>query len=150
MDRESGEGERVKVLFLGRHGQGWHNIAESKYGTNAWDVCYSSSPLGPRREGVLTLGQCYWSMLDGADGITWADAVLTEVGQGQAKDVNQLWKEQLPKGMPAPETYYVSPLTRTIQTADLSFKGLPLPAGSPYQPHIKEVSEISQHEDAAC
>jgi hypothetical protein len=32
------EGESYKVLFLGRHGQGWHNVAESKYGTKAWDV----------------------------------------------------------------------------------------------------------------
>ena len=32
------EGESYKVLFLGRHGQGWHNVAETKYGTKAWDV----------------------------------------------------------------------------------------------------------------
>lgn len=31
-------GESYKVLFLGRHGQGWHNVAETKYGTHAWDV----------------------------------------------------------------------------------------------------------------
>lgn len=78
-------------------------------------------------------------MLDGADGITWSDAVLTEVGQGQAKDVNGLWAKLLPKGIPRPETYYVSPLTRTIQTADLSFKGLELPHDKPYRPYIKEV-----------
>ena len=83
--------------------------------------------------------QCYYSMLDGADGITWSDAVLTEVGQGQAKDVHGLWQELLPKGIPPPETYYVSPLTRTIETADLSFKGLDLPDDKPYRPYIKEV-----------
>lgn len=38
-------GESYKVLFLGRHGQGWHNVAETKYGTKAWDVRYSFSPL---------------------------------------------------------------------------------------------------------
>lgn len=27
-----------KVLFLGRHGEGWHNVAEKKYGTKEWDV----------------------------------------------------------------------------------------------------------------
>ena len=31
-------GAAYKVLFLGRHGQGWHNVAESKYGTPEWDV----------------------------------------------------------------------------------------------------------------
>jgi hypothetical protein len=39
------EGESYKVLFLGRHGQGWHNVAETKYGTKAWDVRFSRTPL---------------------------------------------------------------------------------------------------------
>jgi hypothetical protein len=30
------------VLFLGRHGEGYHNVAEAKYGTAAWDVRISS------------------------------------------------------------------------------------------------------------
>ncbi|KAL6161462.1 putative phosphoglycerate mutase pmu1 [Exserohilum turcicum] len=111
--------ERVKLLFLGRHGQGWHNVAETKYGTEAWD--------------------CYWSALDGADGITWADAHLTPVGEAQAKDVRDLWAAQIPLGIPLPEKYYVSPLTRTIQTADQTFSSLPLPATHAYKPLIKEL-----------
>jgi broad specificity phosphatase PhoE len=78
-------------------------------------------------------------MLDGADGITWSDALLTEVGQGQAKAVHGLWKELLPMGIPSPEAFYVSPLTRTIETADLTFEGLGLPQDKPYRPYIKEV-----------
>ncbi|KAH5265099.1 hypothetical protein HBI72_088860 [Parastagonospora nodorum] len=105
----------IKVIWLGRHGQGWHNVAETKYGTKAWD--------------------CYYSALDGHDGITWADANLTTAGQQQALDVNALWKQQLPHGIPVPETFYVSPLTRTIETADLSFNGLELG----YKPFIKEL-----------
>jgi broad specificity phosphatase PhoE len=85
------------------------------------------------------LQQCYYSALDGADGINWADANLTSVGQQQALDVNHLWKEQLPHGIPVPETYYVSPLTRTVETADLTFKGLDLPADKKYKPYIKEL-----------
>ncbi|KAI4933637.1 uncharacterized protein J4E92_003305 [Alternaria infectoria] len=113
------DGESYKVLFLGRHGQGWHNVAETKYGTKAWD--------------------CYYAALDGFDGITWADANLTTVGQDQALAVNKLWAEQLPLGIPPPQTYYVSPLTRTIETANLSFKSLPLPSSHPYKPFIKEL-----------
>ncbi|KAF2475313.1 phosphoglycerate mutase-like protein [Lindgomyces ingoldianus] len=119
LNEKSEDGVRFKVLLLGRHGQGWHNVAETKYGTEAWD--------------------CYWSMLDGADGITWSDANLTGIGKGQAQDVNDLWKALLPKGIPAPETYYVSPLTRTIETADVTFKGLRLPDHKPYKPIIKEL-----------
>lgn len=115
----TGPNESYKVLFLGRHGQGWHNVAESKYGTKAWD--------------------CYYSALDGHDGLVWADAHLTPAGAQQAKDVHTLWATQLPRGLPAPETYYVSPLTRTIQTAALSFANLPLPRDAPYAPYIAEL-----------
>jgi len=38
MNRESGDDVAYKVLFLGRHGQGYHNVAEEFYGTEAWDV----------------------------------------------------------------------------------------------------------------
>lgn len=31
-------GTVYKVLYLGRHGQGVHNVAEKKYGTAEWDV----------------------------------------------------------------------------------------------------------------
>lgn len=41
-------------------------------------------------------------------------------------------------GVPVPETFYVSPLTRTIQTADLSFRGLDL-GKAEYKPYIKEL-----------
>ncbi|PVH92590.1 phosphoglycerate mutase-like protein [Periconia macrospinosa] len=119
LNDQSAANESVKVLFLGRHGQGWHNVAESKYGTEAWD--------------------CYWSILEGADGITWSDAELTELGEGQAKEVNALWKESLDQGIPSPETFYVSPLTRTIQTADVSFQGVPFAKGKEYKPLIKEL-----------
>lgn len=113
------QGTSYKVLFLGRHGQGWHNVAESKYGTAAWD--------------------CYYSFLDGYDGLVWADAHLTPLGSQQAKDVHDLWATQLAQGAPAPENYYVSPLTRTLQTADLSFANLSLPPGKQYKPYVVEL-----------
>lgn len=31
-----------KILYLGRHGEGFHNVAEAFYGTAAWDVCRSA------------------------------------------------------------------------------------------------------------
>ncbi len=113
--------QSIKVLFLARHGQGWHNVAESKYGTKAWD--------------------CYYSFLNGSDGLTWADAHLTPLGQEQATSVHDLWAQEYKlHGIPAPQTYYVSPLTRTLQTADLSFRDLELPrTANPYKPFIKEL-----------
>lgn len=50
-----------KLFFLGRHGEGWHNAAETFYGTPAWNVSKagrsrlnrhtdkSSSATGPSR-----------------------------------------------------------------------------------------------------
>jgi hypothetical protein len=29
---------RYKLLYVGRHGEGYHNVAEDFYGTPAWDV----------------------------------------------------------------------------------------------------------------
>lgn len=81
-------------------------------------------------------------MLDGADGITWADANLTDLGKGQAQDVFELWKTLLPKGIPPPQTYYVSPLTRAVETADITFVGLELPGDRPYKPIGKEVNRL--------
>lgn len=82
-------------------------------------------------------------MLEGAEGMVWADAHLTEVGQGQALDAHNLWESLLPHGIPTPETCYVSPLTRAIQTADLTFKGLDLSGGTQYAPIVKEVVHLA-------
>jgi hypothetical protein len=38
LNRKSEDNVQYKVIFLGRHGEGWHNVAEAKYGTQAWDV----------------------------------------------------------------------------------------------------------------
>ncbi|KZM27373.1 putative phosphoglycerate mutase pmu1 [Ascochyta rabiei] len=110
--------EHFKLVFLARHGEGWHNVAEAKYGTSAWDQQYAC--------------------LDGADGLTWADAHLTPTGQQQALAVHDLWADELPRGIPAPETFYVSPLTRTLQTADRSFANLSLPHPRRYVPRVHE------------
>ncbi|KAF2502952.1 phosphoglycerate mutase-like protein [Lophium mytilinum] len=113
---------KFKVIFMGRHGQGWHNVAESKYGTEAWD--------------------CHWSLLEGADGITWADANLTDLGEQQAQDAHQLWDSLLAgeeNGIPPPETYYVSPLVRAIQTVAITFEKLDLPYQLPFKPIVKEL-----------
>ena len=109
-----------KVVFAGRHGQGDHNVAEATYGTAAWD--------------------CYWSLLEGNGTVVWADAHLTPLGESQALVANSFWKISLESaGIPAPQTYYTSPLARCLQTAKLTFDNLPLPKQQPFIPTIKEV-----------
>lgn len=114
------KGVTYKVLYMGRHGEGDHNVAESFYGTKAWDD--------------------YWSKLEGNGTVIWADAHLTDVGKGQVLQAHDFMAEQISGNkMPAPQTYYVSPLYRCLQTANLTFARLNLPHDRPFQPVIKEL-----------
>lgn len=111
--------ERYTLLFLGRHGEGYHNAAESFFGTPAWN--------------------CYWSERDGNDTTTWADAQLTPTGVQQAHAAHRFWQHLLAdEKITPPQTYYTSPLSRCLATARLTFAGLALPRGSPFAPTVKE------------
>ncbi|KAH7887396.1 histidine phosphatase superfamily [Phlebopus sp. FC_14] len=90
---------RYKVFFLGRHGQGVHNVAEAKYGTKA------------------CMGRQY-----GDDELTWGpDPELTDLGEEQAKSALAVWKAELAFGIPLPDKLYSSPLTRAIRTNQITF-----------------------------
>lgn len=41
LNDESDDDTLFKVLFLGRHGQGWHNVAEQRYGSPEWNRYWS-------------------------------------------------------------------------------------------------------------
>ncbi|KAG8525462.1 uncharacterized protein KY384_009106 [Bacidia gigantensis] len=107
-----------KVLFLGRHGEGFHNAAEAFYGTPAWN--------------------CYYSILNGNDTVTWADAELTPTGINQALANNKFWASEIEtQKIPNPNSFYTSPLTRCLATANLTFSGLKLK--HPFIPTVKEL-----------
>lgn len=38
MNEQAEPNVAYKVLYLGRHGEGFHNVAQSWYGDDAWDV----------------------------------------------------------------------------------------------------------------
>ncbi|KAF8862429.1 phosphoglycerate mutase family protein [Acephala macrosclerotiorum] len=110
----------IDKLVVGRHGQGYHNAAESFYGTEAWD--------------------CYWSLQYGNETSTWADALLTEAGIAEAKKANKFWQSLISEQkISTPQSYYSSPLLRCMQTAEHTFTGLDLPADRPFIPTIKEL-----------
>ncbi|KAI1186619.1 phosphoglycerate mutase-like protein [Nemania serpens] len=110
---------QYKVLFMARHGEGYHNAAETYYGTPAWN--------------------CYWGPLDGNGTVVWRDARLTEAGLAQCTKANAFWAHALAADkIPAPQSYYSSPLLRSATTANLTFGGLALPRARPFRPTIKE------------
>lgn len=105
---ECGPKESIKVFFLGRHGEGFHNVAEAKYGTPAWDD--------------------YWSKLDGDGTIVWGpDALLTPLGVQQAEAAHNKWLDEIPSGIPVPNVIYSSPLTRATRTLEITWTGITLP-----------------------
>ncbi|TFK22033.1 phosphoglycerate mutase [Coprinopsis marcescibilis] len=94
-----------KLLFLIRHGQGFHNVAEAKYGTQAWDD--------------------YWSKLEGDGEIVWGpDPLLTPTGLDQAKEVRSVWERELAAGLGTPSKVYSSPFSRVLKTCFIAFDGL--------------------------
>ncbi|KAE8453011.1 hypothetical protein EG329_012198 [Mollisiaceae sp. DMI_Dod_QoI] len=120
LNHESDANIEYKVLYMGRHGQGYHNVAEEIYGTEAWD--------------------CYWSLQEGDGNIRWADALLTQAGIEQAKRANTFWNSLIQEHKAqTPQSYYTSPLLRCMQTANITFSGVDLPADSPFIPLIKEL-----------
>ncbi|KAF2844985.1 phosphoglycerate mutase-like protein [Plenodomus tracheiphilus IPT5] len=119
LNNKASKSERYSLLFMGRHGEGFHNAAESYFGTPAWN--------------------CHWSELDGNGTVTWADAKLTDVGVQQATRVKEFWKHLIKdEKITPPETYYSSPLYRCLDTARLTFSGIDLPRKSSFKPVIKE------------
>ncbi|KAI0345470.1 phosphoglycerate mutase-like protein [Trametopsis cervina] len=101
-EQGASKGEKYKVLFLGRHGQGWHNVGEAKYGTQAWDD--------------------YWSKLNGDNEITWGpDPLLTPLGLEQARDARNAWQQEIPFSIPVPKRHYASPLKRALDTWKTTF-----------------------------
>ncbi|KAH8834772.1 histidine phosphatase superfamily [Flagelloscypha sp. PMI_526] len=95
-----------KLFILGRHGQGYHNVAEAFYGTEAWDD--------------------YWSKLNGNGTITWGpDAELTDLGKVQAEAARALYNDELTNAsLPIPSHFYTSPLTRAMDTHDITFQDI--------------------------
>ncbi|KAJ9128176.1 hypothetical protein QFC24_000468 [Naganishia onofrii] len=102
LQREAPENVKYKVMFCGRHGQGWHNFGASKYDPVSWELDLT------KRNGD---GEIVWG----------PDAELTPLGEKQALTVQEGWKRNLALGAPMPEVWFCSPLTRTAETMRLSF-----------------------------
>ncbi|PPQ72225.1 hypothetical protein CVT24_002353, partial [Panaeolus cyanescens] len=112
-DEARKEGGYVKFFLLSRHGQGYHNVAESKYGTEAWDE-YDSLRLSS-----------HWSKLNGDDEITWGpDPQLTPLGTSQAQDIHRVMEQEAKEGLEAPHKRYCSPLTRAMRTCFIMYDGV--------------------------
>ncbi|KAJ3550820.1 hypothetical protein NMY22_g189 [Coprinellus aureogranulatus] len=93
-----------KLILLVRHGEGYHNVAEAKYGTEAWDD--------------------YWSKLEGDGELVWGpDPLLTPKGISQARHTREVWEEELQYGLQPPCKIFCSPHSRALKTCEIVFEG---------------------------
>lgn len=94
-----------KLLLLGRHGQGYHNLANIKYGEKEWNE--------------------YWLHRTGDGEIVWApDPELTALGVAQAHDNHRQLKVELADGLAVPTGWYTSPFRRLADTLVGTWSGL--------------------------
>ncbi|KZP29798.1 phosphoglycerate mutase-like protein [Athelia psychrophila] len=122
LNANANDGAVYKVFYLGRHGQGFHNVAEARYGTKLWNE--------------------YWAALNGDGELVWGpDPLLTDVGEEQAKEAHAAWAAEIPSGALLPEKLYTSPMTRAMHTNDITFEGLY--AGS--RPTVTIVENCREH-----
>ncbi|KAI0024136.1 histidine phosphatase superfamily [Xylariomycetidae sp. FL0641] len=108
-----------KLIFVTRHGEGFHNVKEAEVGRHEWDN--------------------HWSFLDGDENMNWFDSFLTEKGKQQAAALNAIWRESTETlKMPLPEECYTSPHARTLETSRIAYSGLATPENGPLRPVVKE------------
>lgn len=102
---DNDDGEVYKLFFLARHGEGYHNIAGDGYPEKNWT--------------------CYWSIQDGNSTMEWYDALLTDNGHDQINTLSDSWKSQLyTNNAPLPQSYYVSPMRRCLQTYNYTWSSI--------------------------
>ncbi|GAB1526564.1 Probable phosphoglycerate mutase pmu1 [Rhizoctonia solani] len=123
LQQDAPPGTKYVVCWFGRHGQGWHNVGESKYGSKEWDE--------------------KWSLLNGDGEIIWGpDPELTDLGKLQASQAHQVWKTELAREnpVPLPTRLFSSPFSRAALTLDITFSDILTHKkdGSGLKPYVME------------
>ncbi|KAH7359245.1 histidine phosphatase superfamily [Plectosphaerella cucumerina] len=113
LNSESPGSTKYKVLFITRHGQGYHNTFEAK---------------------------SHWSHLDGDGTVVWADAKIDENGIKQAADLSEIWSKTATEDkLPLPKSIYTSPLARCLETTRRVLSKTYQEQGAEFRPIIKEL-----------
>lgn len=105
LNKDADENVSYKLIFLARHGQGYHNVIVQKYGYAAWSQKWHKETT----DGTIVYAP---------------DPMLTELGINQAKENNAAWKKEVAEGAPLPHKFYVSPLQRSSWTCVHTWDGV--------------------------
>ncbi|KAI5965455.1 PMU1 [Candida theae] len=105
LNQEAPDNVEYKLLFLARHGNGYHNQVVEAYGLDRWN------------KELHKLGKI--------DGIEYGpDPQLTPLGMAQAEENHRLWQQELKEGAPVPSKFFVSPLQRSCKTLQITWNDL--------------------------
>lgn len=105
LNQDAPDNVEYKLLFLARHGNGYHNQVVETYGLDRWN------------KKLHKLGHI--------DGIEYApDPQLTSLGMAQAEENHRLWQQELKLGAPIPAKFFVSPLQRSCNTLQITWHDL--------------------------
>ncbi|KAG7383958.1 hypothetical protein PHYPSEUDO_003177 [Phytophthora pseudosyringae] len=96
MDRKRREGTQVKLVVFLRHGEGTHNVAIDKYGSDAWNAYYCKLP-------------------------EYLDAPLTVTGIQQAGNASTRLNTEVSNGLRL-EHVVISPLERALRTFAIAYQ----------------------------
>ncbi|KAL8283657.1 hypothetical protein RQP46_005452 [Phenoliferia psychrophenolica] len=113
LNSQAPSGTSYKLLWCARHAQGFHNMAEAKYGTPLWESHWAK---------LTTDGELVWG----------PDPNLSPTGEAQVERAHQAWKALLAKGtgVPLPRSLYCSPMRRAARTLTVTWRDILLgPAG---------------------
>jgi len=91
-------GDEAKVIYVVRHAEGTHNVAEREYGTAAWNAKYSFEPK-------------------------YTDAPLSDEGARQSQALGRMITHEMSDGWEY-QTLVSSPMRRTLNTSAIAFDGL--------------------------
>lgn len=142
LNAQAGPDTSFKLVFVQRHGEGWHNVAETFYGHGSAvrpPVCGRpycaplvdpadrpsppSSRASPSQRWCDEYARRYF-----ADGMVWGpDPELTPAGLEQASDVARAWAAEVRDGGAAavlPKVLWASPLKRAAMCVALLLTGL--------------------------
>lgn len=117
---EHPSGAVTRTVFLVRHGEAVHNIAEKAAKKRAGAEAEASGLAKGSEAHAAAMESARKSVLHSED---FRDAALSDVGTREAVEARCLVDSLVGRGLPEPSRVFVSPLQRTLQTAAAAFPG---------------------------
>ena len=113
------ESSKTLILYLIRHGEASHNVLEKIAKTRAKEECIAEGYAPDSPEVKQAMEEARKGVLHDTN---LFDASLSDLGRDEATTASKQLQELVAqKGLIPPEEILVSPLTRTLETADLIF-----------------------------